>query len=44
MVSLKATKAILITERFSLPLFAELMAAPSTGRLYFVAGLTVKVF
>ena len=44
MVSLKATKAIPITERFSLPLFAELMAAPSTGRLYFVAGLTVKVF
>ena len=44
MVSLKATKAIPITERFSLPLFAELMAAPSTGRLYFVAGLTIKVF
>lgn len=43
-VSLKAQKDIHITDKFDLPLYASLIANPSTGRLFFVAGLTVKLF
>lgn len=43
-LSLRATKDIKITDHFSLPLFAELHANPSSQSLYFVAGLTLKAF
>ena len=43
-VSLKATKAIPFSDKFSLPIFAELMASPFNRKLYFVAGFTIKAF
>ena len=43
-VSLKAEKAIPISDRFSLPIYGELIATPANGKLFFVAGLTFKVF
>ena len=43
-VSLKATKSIHITEKFVLPLYGELIATPSSRKLYFVAGFTIKAF
>lgn len=43
-VSLKATKDIPCSEKFHLPIFAELIAAPAAGKLYFVAGFTIKAF
>lgn len=43
-LSLRATKDIKITDHFTLPLFAELHANPSSQSLYFVAGLTLKAF
>ena len=43
-VSLKAIKAIPISDRFSLPIYAELIATPANGKLFFVAGLKFKVF
>ena len=43
-VSLKATKDIHITERFVLPIYGELIAAPDSRNLYFVAGFTIKAF
>lgn len=43
-LSLKATKDIPITEKFTLPLYAELIANPTTRNFYFVAGFTIKVF
>lgn len=41
-VSLKATKAISISDRFSLPIYGELIATPANGKLFFVAGLGIK--
>ena len=43
-LSLRATKVIKITDSFSLPLFAQLVANPSNQDLYFVTGLTLKAF
>lgn len=43
-VSLKASKDIQITDRFSLPLYAKLIANPTSRNFYFVAGFTLKVF
>ena len=43
-VSLKATKAIPFSDRFSLPVFGELIASPVNRKLYFVAGFTIKAF
>ena len=43
-VSLKATKAIPFSDRFSLPIYAELIATPASRKLYFVAGFTIKAF
>ena len=43
-VSLKATKNIPFSEKFSLPIFCELMASPASRELYFVAGFTIKAF
>lgn len=42
-LSLKATKGIPVTEKFELPIFAELIANTASGNLYFVAGLTIKI-
>lgn len=41
-VALMASKDVKITDHFSLPLFAQLAANPSTGRLFFSVGLTIK--
>ena len=43
-LSLRATKEVQITRKFSLPLFCELVANPATQKLYFIAGLTLKAF
>ena len=43
-LSLKATKDIPVTEKFSLPIFAELIANTVSGNFYFVAGITIKAF
>ncbi len=43
-ISLRATKAIRITEHFSLPLFVQLTANPEARKAYFVAGLTIDAF
>lgn len=43
-LSLRATKDIPVTEKFSLPIFAELIANTVSGNLYFVAGITIKAF
>lgn len=43
-LSLMASKDIQITERFSLPLYAKLIANPTSRNFYFVAGFTLKVF
>jgi hypothetical protein len=41
-VSLTATKDIVFSERFSLPVFATLAANPHDRRLFFVAGITLR--
>ena len=41
-VSLKAEKAIKITDTFQLPLFANISANPSTQKAYLVFGFTLK--
>jgi hypothetical protein len=41
-LSLRATKAIQITDTFALPLFGQLVANPASQHLYFVFGLTIK--
>lgn len=41
-VSLKAEKAIKITDSFQLPLFANISANPSTQKAYLVFGFTLK--
>lgn len=41
-VSLKATRDITITKRFSVPLFAGVYANPSTEKAYFVVGFTLR--
>ncbi|MBO5613434.1 MAG: hypothetical protein J5905_07665 [Prevotella sp.] len=43
-LSLKATKDIRITDSFSLPLFAQIVANPASQNMYFVAGLTLNAF
>lgn len=40
-ISLKATKEIPITERFSLPLFVQAVASPSSDKTYLIAGLSI---
>lgn len=42
-LSLQVAKDIPITDRFSLPLFGRLIANPTVGKLFFVAGLTIKI-
>lgn len=41
-LSLRAMKAIRITESFELPLFGQVIANPASQHLYFVFGLTIK--
>lgn len=41
-LSLRATKTLLITKKFALPLFGELIANPARQDLFFVFGLTLK--
>jgi hypothetical protein len=41
-LSLRATKAIQITDTFALPLFGQLVANPASQHFYFVFGLTIK--
>lgn len=43
-LSLLVRKNIKITDKFSLPLFAQLVANPASQHMYFVAGLTLKAF
>ena len=43
-LSLRVAKDIKITESFALPLFAQITANPASQKMYFVAGLTLKVF
>ncbi|MBP3843144.1 MAG: hypothetical protein J6E29_05835 [Prevotella sp.] len=43
-LSLRATKDIKITKSFSLPLFAQLVANPSSQNFYFAAGFTLNAF
>ena len=43
-LSLKATKDIKITDSFSLPLFAQIVANPASQKMYFIAGFTLKAF
>lgn len=42
-ISLGASKAIKITDNFSLPVFTNLIANPSTQKLYFTAGFTLGI-
>jgi hypothetical protein len=41
-VSLKATKAIKITESFSLPIFGQVTANPCSQKAYLVFGFTLQ--
>ena len=41
-LSLRASKAVKLTDQFSLPLFAQLMANPCSGKLFFVFGITIS--
>ncbi len=41
-VALKATKSIIITSHFSLPIFAQIMTNPSTQKVWFMAGFTLE--
>lgn len=41
-VALKATKDIKITDSFSLPIFAQVVANPAAQRAYFIFGLTLQ--
>jgi len=43
-LSLRATKDIKITESFTLPLYAQIVANPGSQNLYFLAGFTIKAF
>ena len=42
-VSLMATKELQITEKFSLPVYAQLVANPNTKQLLFAFGLTIGI-
>lgn len=42
-LSLKATKAIPITDKFSLPIYGQLIANPYSKKAFFVFGLTVGI-
>ena len=41
-VSLRASKAVKITDSFSLPVFAQVVANPCHGNAYFVFGITIS--
>ena len=41
-VSLRASKAVKITDQFSLPLFAQIVANPCSGNAYFIFGITIS--
>ena len=41
-VSLKATKDIKVTDSFSIPVFAQVAANPSTEKAYLVSGFTLQ--
>lgn len=43
-ISLKASKDIPVAKKFSLPIFAQLIANTVSGNFYFVAGITIKAF
>ena len=43
-VAVRASRDVKLTERFSIPLFAQVSANPSTGKAYFLAGFTLKAF
>ena len=41
-LALTAAREIRVTDSFSIPVFAQLVANPSNGRAFFVAGITLK--
>ena len=41
-IALKASKDIKITDTFSVPLFAQVIANPSSQKAYFVVGFTLQ--
>lgn len=43
-LSLKASKDIPVAKKFSLPIFAQLIANTVSGNFYFVAGITINAF
>ncbi len=43
-ISLHADHDIKVTDTFSIPVFAEVIASPNTEHMYFVFGFTLKVF
>ena len=43
-VAVRASRAIRVTEKFGIPLFAQVSANPSTGKAYLVAGFTLSAF
>lgn len=43
-LSVKACYEVPVTEKFHVPLFAQVSANPSTGKAYLVAGFTLKAF
>ena len=43
-VALKASRDIRITDKFSIPLFAQIAANPSSGKAYFLPGFTLQAF
>ena len=41
-ISVKATKDIKITDKFSLPVFGQIAANPASQKTYFVFGFTIQ--
>lgn len=41
-VALRASRDIRVTDKFSIPLFAQIAANPSDGKAYFLAGFTLQ--
>jgi hypothetical protein len=41
-IALKASKDIKITDTFAIPLFAQVIANPSSQKAYFVVGFTLQ--
>ncbi len=41
-IAVRAARDIRVTDKFSIPLFAQVSANPSTGKAYFLAGFTLQ--